>query len=310
MSRPIPVEEMVKQFKGRHSCTHLLRMDNFSLVRKHNIGMIESSVFSIAGYKWNLVLYPTGDENPNSKGHVSLYLQIQDLKSLPSNWQLSVRFKLFVLNQFRQIWHENNGDVVFSQSNNMWGFRQTISLAALDDSTQGYLVGDCVMFGVKFLGVQDCVPGTAERFTLIEKPPNNKVTWKMTKFSTFLLQTDHKSNEFSIGGRKWRILLYPRGFGDGQDNSLSVYLRGDEHMDNVLKTKTFAKFKLRVLDQIARKHHEQIISSHWFTVEPGSWGFSKFMPLGDLHDPSKGYLVNDMCYVGAEIDVISMTTPL
>ena len=32
-----------------------------------------------------------------------------------------------------------------------------------------------------------------------------------------------------------------------------------------------------------------------------AWGIAKFLPVSELHDPSKGYLVNDTCLV--EVDV-------
>jgi len=38
-----------------------------------------------------------------------------------------------------------------------------------------------------------------------------------------------------------------------------------------------------------------------------SWGFSSFMPLVELHDPEKGFLVKDACIVGAEVFVCKST---
>jgi hypothetical protein len=38
-----------------------------------------------------------------------------------------------------------------------------------------------------------------------------------------------------------------------------------------------------------------------------SWGLSSFMSLAELHDPNKGYIVKDVCIVGAEVFVCKST---
>lgn len=55
-----------------------------------------------------------------------------------------------------------------------------------------------------------------------------------------------------------RIQIYPRGFEEERDESLSVYLLPEGFINNGSpNTKTFAKFKLRVLDQVNRNHVEK-----------------------------------------------------
>jgi len=44
--------EMVRLFKIRHTTSHLFKIDNFSLLKKHGIEKVESSVFDLAGHKW------------------------------------------------------------------------------------------------------------------------------------------------------------------------------------------------------------------------------------------------------------------
>lgn len=44
-------------------------------------------------------------------------------------------------------------------------------------------------------------------------------------------------------------------------------------------------------------------SSGEFVAENKSWGFKSFMPLSELHDPDKGYLVNDLCIIEVEVSV-------
>nr|GFC01960.1 ubiquitin carboxyl-terminal hydrolase 12-like [Tanacetum cinerariifolium] len=44
-------------------------------------------------------------------------------------------------------------------------------------------------------------------------------------------------------------------------------------------------------------------TQHQFHGRENDWGFTSFMPLSDLYDPSKGYLLNDTCYIEAD-DVV------
>ncbi|OEL23661.1 Ubiquitin carboxyl-terminal hydrolase 13 [Dichanthelium oligosanthes] len=42
---------------------------------------------------------------------------------------------------------------------------------------------------------------------------------------------------------------------------------------------------------------------HHFNARESDWGFTSFMPLMDLYDSSKGYVVNDKCIIEAEVAV-------
>lgn len=44
-------------------------------------------------------------------------------------------------------------------------------------------------------------------------------------------------------------------------------------------------------------------TQHQFNARESDWGFTSFMPLSELYDPSRGYLVNDTCVVEAEVAV-------
>lgn len=50
-------------------------------------------------------------------------------------------------------------------------------------------------------------------------------------------------------------------------------------------------------------------TQHQFNARENDWGFTSFMPLGDLYDPSKGFLVNDTCLVEAEVAVYKAMDP-
>ena len=44
-------------------------------------------------------------------------------------------------------------------------------------------------------------------------------------------------------------------------------------------------------------------AQHLFNSRESDWGFTSFMPLMDLYDSSKGYVVNDKCIIEAEVAV-------
>ncbi|CAN8308896.1 unnamed protein product [Cochlearia groenlandica] len=293
LQRPVPLEEMVRVFKTRHTTSYLFKIDNFSLLTKYQIKRVESSVFELCGHEWKLYVYPNGNESGD--GHVSIFLENQ------TSINVSLNYHLVVISQLVQEWHPK-GHRLFHASppSHKKGFAKLISLEDLN--TQGYLIEDCCMFGVKFLGFEPGQPGTAECFSLIEKPLNHKVTWMMTKFSSFNLEEMNYSNEFVVGNQKWKIGIYQN---QSDVSKLSVFLWGGEVINNVPNTKTFAKFKLRVLDQIHRNHIEKT-RSHWFDeklegIENMS-GFHYFMSMDRLKEP---YLVKDKIYVGVEFEVIS-----
>jgi len=44
-------------------------------------------------------------------------------------------------------------------------------------------------------------------------------------------------------------------------------------------------------------------SQHLFNARESDWGFTNFMPLAELYDPSRGYCVNDTCIVEADVAI-------
>ena len=44
-------------------------------------------------------------------------------------------------------------------------------------------------------------------------------------------------------------------------------------------------------------------TQHQFNARESDWGLTSFMPLGELYDPARGYLVNDTCIVEADVAV-------
>ncbi|KAJ0265158.1 Uncharacterized protein HA466_0015010 [Hirschfeldia incana] len=294
MSRPIPIEEMVRLFKSRHRTSHLFKIDNISLFRKYQIKKVDSSVFDLGGHEWRLRVYPNGTSRTIPNGHVSIFLWSQD------SVNVKIEYELFVVSQLEQIW-ESSGPKVFGTHSEPVGMGNQKLISLVDLKRKGFLIGDCCMFGVKLHGIDPSASGTAECFSLIEKPPNHRVTWMMTRFSSFDPEKVHHSHEFVVGNRKWRIQVHPRGYEKEKDESFSVYLIGEGFINNAPNTETYAKFNLRVLDQVNRNHVEKTCSG-WLKT---SKGFADFMCLTKLVEP---YLANDKLYVGVDFEVVSVAT--
>ncbi|KAF3611037.1 hypothetical protein DY000_02050863 [Brassica cretica] len=55
-----------------------------------------------------------------------------------------------------------------------------------------------------------------------------------------------------------------------------------------------------------RKHYSDVFvvgGQHQFNSRESDWGFTSFMPLSELYDPTRGYLVNDTVVIEAEVAV-------
>ncbi|KAG7548284.1 MATH/TRAF domain [Arabidopsis suecica] len=139
----------------------------------------------------------------------------------------------------------------------------------------------------------------------IDKTVYGPKSWKLKKFST-LIKDFYMSDEFSIGGKKWALKVYPNGNGTGEGNSLSLYviLSGSQTLKPY--EKVYVRAKLRVLDQKQSKHLEKPILT-WFNTTGESAGFDQFVSFTDLQNPAKGFIVNDTLSVQVEFVATSST---
>ncbi|KFK22919.1 hypothetical protein AALP_AAs59889U000100, partial [Arabis alpina] len=120
--------------------------------------------------------------------------------------------------------------------------------------------------------------------------------WKLTNFSTRYLDS-YTSDSFTSGGRNWKLKVYPNGAGSATGNSLSLYLLSASSENG------YVQAKLRV---IGTTNVEKQVGGLRNTTENG-WGYDKFMPLADIQDSSKGFLVNDALKFEVEIVSFSKT---
>ncbi|KAI3838401.1 hypothetical protein MKX03_000645 [Papaver bracteatum] len=128
-----------------------------------------------------------------------------------------------------------------------------------------------------------------------EVSSSSKFIWKIENFSKVNSEKGLKSDVFSVGSFKWQVLIYPKGNGKVYD-SLSLYLVPVD-----LTKAVYSEFSFTITSQTDSKNKVTHDLKHSFPVESGhDWGLSKFMLLSELHDPAKGYIVNDACIITFE----------
>ncbi|GAB2276573.1 hypothetical protein Dimus_011292 [Dionaea muscipula] len=132
----------------------------------------------------------------------------------------------------------------------------------------------------------------------MEDPPTSRFTWRIENFSR-LKTKKHYSDAFTVGGYKWRILIFPKG---NNVDHLSMYLDVADAPSLPYGWTRKAQFSLAVIDQI-HKDSVRKDTQYQFNARESDWGFTTFMALGELYDPARGYLVNDTVVVEAEVAV-------
>ncbi|BFG34993.1 hypothetical protein CerSpe_212670 [Prunus speciosa] len=131
----------------------------------------------------------------------------------------------------------------------------------------------------------------------VEDPPSSRFTWRIDNFSRMNTKKLY-SDIFVVGGYKWRVLIFPKG---NNVDHLSMYLDVADSASLPYGWSRYAQFCLGVVNQIHNKYSVRKDTQHQFNARESDWGFTSFMPLSELYDPSRGYLVNDILIIEAEV---------
>jgi len=139
----------------------------------------------------------------------------------------------------------------------------------------------------------------------LERAARLEFDWNVEDFSHLSERPCHSPIVFS-GSIAWRITLYPHGQSDGKSTHLSAYLEGRD-----LKRARQAKFSLTFVNQLdeqasvvqAFPREKELDVSEWLWFKRGrsDWGLHKQIPLRDVNDPSKGFLIDDTLIIRARI---------
>ncbi|XP_062164157.1 BTB/POZ and MATH domain-containing protein 5-like isoform X1 [Alnus glutinosa] len=290
-----------------HPPTHYtFQIKNFSLLFGMEEEKCHSGEFEVGGYQWRLVLYPNGKKNSDGNGHISLYLAIAHTNDLPLGWEVNVNIRFFVFDQIRDKYltiQDANGRVRrFHNLKTEWGFAQLLSHDTLNDPSNGYLLDDTCVFGVEVFVIK--ATGKGETLSMINQPQHNYFTWRIDNYSN-LKGEAYFSEHFTVEGRRWELKLKPGGSETGADTCLSLYLCLGDSEILPPNRKLYAKYKLRIRDQVHGNHLEKTVEN-WFSDPNEGYGFHNFLSKRDLQDTSKGYLVGEGVLIECKIDVISV----
>ncbi|KAK6147384.1 hypothetical protein DH2020_018296 [Rehmannia glutinosa] len=133
-----------------------------------------------------------------------------------------------------------------------------------------------------------------------DEPQASRFTWTIENFSRLNVKKLY-SDVFTVGGYKWRVLIFPKG---NNVDYLSMYLDVADSATLPYGWNRYAQFSLAIVNQM---HNNFLVdltdTQHQFNQRESDWGFTSFMPLGELYDLNKGYLVNDTCIVEADVAV-------
>ncbi|RZB42520.1 Ubiquitin carboxyl-terminal hydrolase 12 isoform C [Glycine soja] len=112
----------------------------------------------------------------------------------------------------------------------------------------------------------------------VEDPPSSRFTWRIDNFSR--LNTKKLYSEiFVVGAYKWRVLIFPKG---NNVDYLSMYLDVADSATLPYGWSRYAQFSLAVVHQTHNKYSVRKDTQHQFNARESDWGFTSFMPLGEL----------------------------
>ncbi|KAH9610514.1 hypothetical protein KSS87_011420 [Heliosperma pusillum] len=147
--------------------------------------------------------------------------------------------------------------------------------------------------------VASAEPANALENPPAEDPPTSRFTWKIENFTRLNIKK-HYSEVFFVGEHKWRILIFPKG---NNVDYLSMYLDVADSSSLPYGWSRYAQFSLAVVNLVHNKYSVRKDTQHQFNARESDWGFTSFMALSELYDPSRGYLVNDTIIIEAEVAV-------
>ncbi|KAL9230836.1 hypothetical protein vseg_006133 [Gypsophila vaccaria] len=175
----------------------------------------------------------------------------------------------------------------------------------LDQEDEQMLVphSDVVVEGPQPMEVAQAEANNTAENQAVEEPPTSKFTWMIENFTRINIKKQY-SEPFAVGGYKWRILIFPKG---NNVDYLSMYLDVADSHTLPYGWSRYAAFSLTVVNQAHQKYSIRKETQHQFNARENDWGFTSFMPLSDLYDPSRGYLANDTVVIEAEVAVRRVT---
>ncbi|KAI5349109.1 hypothetical protein L3X38_001996 [Prunus dulcis] len=262
---------------------------------------IESGDFEAGGYKWILRLYPNGDLKKNVVDHISFYLVISGSAYFQDGWELNAFFRLFLLDQIKGTYlvlEDANKKVKCFHGKMLYsGFDQFIPLESFVDPSNGYLIDDTCVFGAEVFVSEKSRIVREDCLSMIKNPVMYQHAWKIEKFSE--LKSGYYSEAFKAGDYKWKILIYPKGYGLGKGSHLSLDLEWSNPKTLPPGSGIFAAYCVRIWRQRSLYTELLKLFNQLIFVNKGSLLEAKYILLFILKNSS---LVNFTAMATLNID--------
>ncbi|CAH8267606.1 unnamed protein product [Arabidopsis lyrata] len=298
---PLPLIFM----RERPPTTYSVTFESFGkMMELVNNGYYESLPFTVDGFNWTFKIYPNGNSD-TTRGLVYCYVRIDNssLTDPPLDVYAEIKFFAYNYGLSQYYTYQEVEPVKFDSVEQEWGKWIVLTTASFTKASTDFYKyitdGDKCVFGIDVFVAQR---NKSEVFSYDENISSPVFTWNLTNFSTLTLDS-YTSDPFSSGDRNWVLKVYPNGDGVGTDNSLSLYLLSESNEKN------YVRATLRVLNQIGSDNVEKPVEG-WPNAAENGWGYAEFIPLADLQDSTKGFVVDDVLEVEVEIMAISKQTPI
>ncbi|BBG93015.1 TRAF-like family protein [Prunus dulcis] len=268
---------ILRSFSQSPPTHYTMKIQSFSFLYKNNVASIESGDFEAGGYKWILRLYPNGDLKKNVVDHISFYL---------------IKGTYLVLEDANKKVKCFHGKMLYS------GFDQFIPLESFVDPSNGYLIDDTCVFGAEVFVSEKSRIVREDCLSMIKNPVMYQHAWKIEKFSE--LKSGYFSEAFKAGDYKWKILIYPKGYGLGKGSHLSLYLGLSNPKTLPPGSGIFAAHCVRIVDQKHTKH-VFVKGYNCFSASRLAQGCQRLIKLDLFRRAGSGFLKKDTCLVEAEM---------
>ncbi|GAB4856331.1 hypothetical protein Ancab_040480 [Ancistrocladus abbreviatus] len=255
-----------------------------------HLQLIESTEFLVEGYKWILVIHP------NDHDHVSLSLQLNEPRD---RFPVNAMCRFFIYNYQRQMYLVVHGSepLRFEDVLPRRGI-QMLPVSVFTDTNNGYLLNDRCIFGVEVTILRTTAKKAVVSALNIGRD-NFKETWEIQNFSELLKSDNGHPHQFNMGGRLWELVMYPRGWRENWGKSLALFLVLLDCSDLTRGRKLYVNLEIR----LKNLRNETDITEKMITyygVSCNSWGIN-LIPLSDLHNPDRGFKVDDRLFVEVEV---------
>ncbi|CAN6937225.1 unnamed protein product [Brassica oleracea] len=302
------VSTIVKNWREHPSASYSLKIHSFSQLEHSTASSdhkYQSRLFSYGGYNWRLILYPKGNGEDNGSGFISMYVEIDSESLMVSKVFAELRFFVYNKKENKYFTIQDVEVKRFNALKTRWGMQQILPCDTFNNPDNGYIFegGQCE-FGVDVIVAPPLTNWEVLSFS--EKYSDPKFSWTIKKFSE--LKEDVTSRTFSMGGKKWRLIIYPQG--NGKDNGsgyISMYVEIESESLMVLTppTEVFAEIRFFVYNKKENKYLTiQDIEVKRFNALKTVWGLQQIIPCDTFSNPENGYIFEGgQCEFGVDVIV-------